>query len=109
MKRIGILTLTGYRFGVNTSEQVPPPIDRDVNTCGIHGLVRSRSETDKTGTGIVGSLAWHDISIESGRVGLAIGRAVEILSEETPPPGRVGCEWCAFYQQLGVDVTKLFC
>ena len=74
VRRLGVLTFTGERFGVNSPD------------CA----------------GVVGRLAWHDISIESGLVGLAIGRAVEILSEDTPPQGRVGCEWCAFYQQLGV-------
>jgi hypothetical protein len=74
VRRLGILTFTGQRFGMNSPD------------CA----------------GVVGRLGWHNISIERGLIGLAIGRAVEILASEALPTGRVGCEWCAFYQQLGV-------
>lgn len=62
VKRLGILTFTGQRFGVNTVD------------CA----------------GRAGSLAWHDVRIESRRVGAAVGRAIEILQSDSPPQGGRG-------------------
>lgn len=58
---------------------------------------------------IVGSLGWHDVPLDGGIIGRAVGEAAVILASDEPPQGRVGCEWCAFYQQLGVDVTQFSC
>lgn len=73
VRRLGLLTFTGQRFGVNTAD------------CA----------------GIVGSLGWHDVRIDGGIVGRAIGEAAVILAEKEPPAGRVDCEWCAFYTVHG--------
>lgn len=74
VRRLGVLTFTGYRFGINHPGEA----------------------------GIVGSLAWHDVPLDGGIVGRAVGQAIDILALDMPPPGRVGCEWCAFYETLGV-------
>jgi len=47
-------------------------------------------------------LAWHDVSIDAGMVGRAVGEAVTLLKRDEPPEMKAACEWCAFYQQLGV-------
>ncbi|MBI1927758.1 hypothetical protein HYR99_26410, partial [Candidatus Poribacteria bacterium] len=54
-----------YKVALNP----PPPINRDVNTCGVHGVVGSRNETDNTGTDLIGGdfislLKAHNYSIQ---------------------------------------------
>lgn len=81
VRRLGVLTFTGQRFGVNTAD------------CA----------------GIVGSLAWHEVKVDGGIVGRALGQAMTILERDEPPEMKADCAWCQFYQQLGVDATKFFC
>ena len=74
VSRLGVLTFTGRRFGVNHPGEA----------------------------GIVGSLGWHEIGMDGGIVGRALGQAMMILQRDEPPEMKADCEWCQFYRQWGV-------
>jgi hypothetical protein len=74
VEQLGILTFTGFRFGVN------PPSEG----------------------GIVGRLGYHEVTRDDRLVGEAIGKALMILSSGSLPLPTDGCQWCEFYEQLGV-------
>ena len=66
IKRLGLLTFSGYRFGVNSPQTA----------------------------GIVGSLHWHEVTKDERMVGKAIGEVLPVLRSETPPSSSEDCEWC---------------
>ena len=74
VRRLGVLTFSGYRFGVNHPGEA----------------------------GIALKLGWHEVSIDAGLVGRAVSQALEILASDEPPAEKVDCEWCQFYERLGV-------
>ena len=75
VKRLGLLTFSGYRFGVNSPRVA----------------------------GVVGELQWHEVSKDERIVGKAIGEVLDVLRSETPPSSSGDCEWC-WYAKLRVGL-----
>ena len=75
MKQLGLLTFSGYRFGVNTPEEA----------------------------GIVGGLQWHEVEMDERMVGKALGEVLPVLRSSTPPESSKDCEWCR-YAKLRTDL-----
>ena len=77
IKRLGLLTFSGYRFGVNSPRVA----------------------------GIVGGLQWHEVKKDERVVGKAIGEVLPVLKSETLPESSGDCEWCR-YVKLSVAEGK---
>ena len=75
MKQLGLLTFSGYRFGVNSPQTA----------------------------GIVGSLQCHEVNKDERIVGKAIGEVLPVLRSETPPESNEDCEWCR-YVRMRIDL-----
>ena len=73
VKRLGLLTFSGYRFGVNSPQTA----------------------------GIVGSLQWHEVTKDERVVGKAIGEVLPVLRSKTPPESSGDCEWCGYVRMRG--------
>ncbi len=77
IKRLGLLTFSGYRFGVNSPQAA----------------------------GIGGGLQWHEVEKDERVVGKALGEVLPVLRSETPDESSEDCEWCR-YVKLKVDLHQ---
>lgn len=68
VKRLGLLTFSGYRFGVNSPQTA----------------------------GVVGGLQWHEVNKDERIVGAALGEVLPVLRSEKPPESNTDCEWCGY-------------
>jgi len=71
IQRLGVLTFTGHRFGINHAESA----------------------------GIVGKLMWHEVTPSEISLIMALRQAETILGGPCPNP-RIECEWCQFYESI---------